>query len=195
MTSNFLVPSPVSDSGVSSATQTFPVSFPSTPPPIFSKAARDLILDTTSATVPNKTSHLQINLHLHRSKFVAGQDLSGKLSVICSSGSKVKLGDITLGVIGFEQTHGGPNQPKAFRRIFVSSGLVLQNRDVVSEAVGASTDGDGYRLAKKGTTAFDFRIQLPSTCNMLEESAGNSVPCPSSFWNNKYGGIRYILVA
>lgn len=78
----------------------------------------------------------------------------------------------------------------------MSAGLVLQSKDVASEAVvSGKNDDDGYKLAKKGRTAFGFRIQLPATCNMLDDTIGPHMPCPSSFWNDRHGGVRYILAA
>lgn len=56
---------------------------------------------------------------------------------------------------------------------------------------------DEHRMwrAKKGTTAFEFAIPFESKdeqphCVTLVSPSG---PLPSSFWNSKVGGIRYIL--
>jgi hypothetical protein len=160
--------------------------------PMFSPALHSLVLDTSNPTTSFKSSNVTVTLDTDRNKFVAGQDISGRLTLVCTSATKVKLGEMTVGLIGFEETQGGK---KMFRRGFLSAGLILQSGELTSEAcVGAAKDADGYRLAKKGRTVFGFRITVPSTCNTLGDSH-SSVPCPSSFWADGYGGVRYILAA
>lgn len=163
--------------------------------PMFSPALYELIHDTNhTGTIPSKTSNVQLSLQLDRFRFVAGQEIEGRLQLVCSSGSKVKLGDMTVGVVGFEETHGSVGKQKVHRRPFLSAGLILQSGEVTSEAsVNSKADPDGYKLAKKGRTAFGFRIQVPATCNMLGEGQRDLMPCPSSFWNDKFGGVRYLL--
>lgn len=70
--------------------------------PMFSQVAHDLMLDTSAGTVPCKTSNVQLAVLLDRFRFVAGQEVEGRLQLACASGSKVKLGDMTVGIIGFE---------------------------------------------------------------------------------------------
>ncbi|KAJ3076366.1 hypothetical protein HK102_005432, partial [Quaeritorhiza haematococci] len=111
--------------------------------------------------------------------------------------------------------------PKPLRRAFLKQTATLQSTDLApTDAVNPGTpDEHGMWLARKGTTVFEFSIPIHAMSNVVNRIVdgeggvpleGNDVngggegakwkmfekaafPLPSSYWNKKFGGVRYIV--
>ncbi|KAJ3124396.1 hypothetical protein HK098_001167 [Nowakowskiella sp. JEL0407] len=144
---------------------------------------------------------VSISLHLNSTLCIANSQSSGRLEIRCKADKKVKIGRICVELMGYEEilsdnkSHHAHNNPAARRRLFLVSTLVLQSVHLPpSNAVIAGTpDEHGMWMAKKGTTVFNFPVVIPKFSNAAVIGNENGAPLPSSFWNRKYGGIRYLI--
>ena len=75
--------------------------------------------------------------------------------------------------------------------------MILQDNELaITDAVHpGSADEHEMWLAKTGTTVIDFEIPFQNLLNncIIEDVVDMRGNYPSSYWNAKMGGIRYIL--
>ncbi|EGF79484.1 hypothetical protein BATDEDRAFT_25854 [Batrachochytrium dendrobatidis JAM81] len=148
--------------------------------------------------VRSSLKHISTNVSLSKTLFTTGEAVTGKIEVSCTKENEhTKIGKIHVYLIGIEETFpqktNKPNQ-----RLFLSKRLLLQDvtRAPTDAVYASSPDENGMWRAKKGTTVLNFSIEIQSdtTSNpwiYTEQNAG--VILPSSYWNKRLGGIRYIV--
>ncbi|KAJ3303516.1 hypothetical protein HDU93_006468, partial [Gonapodya sp. JEL0774] len=146
-----------------------------------------------------KNSYIKTAMWLDRDVYLAGQPIEGRLEIECRTGKKMRIGDIIIEVIGYEEVADKTLKTKVARRKFAASALVLQASDTApSDAVVPSRpDNAGFFLAKKGMTVFSFKVPVPLETNVEDRAfvEHGPKPLPSSFWSKKFGGIRYVVSA
>ncbi|KAI9340001.1 hypothetical protein BDR26DRAFT_373122 [Obelidium mucronatum] len=127
-------------------------------------------------------------LDLSAGIFTVSNDVSGRLSLNCINSRNVKIGRISVNLAGFEQVIAG-SISRSTKRLFYHQSMDLQSTQMApTEAiVPGPCDEDGMWAARQGATAFDFSLSL--------KPASTDTKLPSSFWNAKAGGIRYIVSA
>ncbi|KAI9032375.1 hypothetical protein DFJ74DRAFT_334174 [Hyaloraphidium curvatum] len=135
-----------------------------------------LLCSADPPSVKSSQGPVSLEIHVERTRFVAGEEVTGTLHVIRSSASKVSLGDISVDLVGFEETCGA-GKSEVSRRAFASISLQLR-----------SSEMDDQR-AKTGSTALAFRLRIPTNC----APEGEQTPCPPSYWCDRFGGIRYVV--
>ncbi|KAJ3128922.1 hypothetical protein HK101_005314, partial [Irineochytrium annulatum] len=157
-------------------------------------AARPLAPYTIDADTLRSSSRGRVSVRvvMDRGLFLVGQVATGRLEVICHRDRNLKLGEIAVHAVGFEEVIQPKSAPQ--RRVFFSRTLQLQcARLAPSDAVHPGPhDEHEMWAAKKGITSFPFRIKLDG----LEEQGSKqgatmgraAAPMPSSFWNKKAGG-------
>jgi hypothetical protein len=77
--------------------------------------------------------------------------------------------------------------------------LSLQDESLVpSDAVHpGKADEHGMWKARRGKSIFHFSIPFTKQAeiNLISTSVNSPEPYPSSYWNSKVGGIRYVVSA
>ncbi|KAJ1551535.1 hypothetical protein HK096_008955 [Nowakowskiella sp. JEL0078] len=126
--------------------------------------------DASSYRNSSPKDMISISLFLNRTLATSGSEMSGRIEINCKSGKRVKLGKICVELMGFE--------------------VELPTSDAV---IAGTPDEHGMWLAKKGQTVLDFPIILPKQANAAIHGNENGAPLPSSFWNRRAGGIRYLI--
>ncbi|TPX30417.1 hypothetical protein SmJEL517_g06017 [Synchytrium microbalum] len=118
----------------------------------------------------------------------------GRVIVTCEHAQRVKLGKISIEIVGFEEIISSTSRRNPTRRPFYFEKVDLQSKDLPpSDAViSGKADEDSCWLARKGRTAFDVKIPMTSGTNTSTKLSERGGPLPSSFWSRKFGGIRYI---
>ncbi|KAJ3319417.1 hypothetical protein HDU76_000538, partial [Blyttiomyces sp. JEL0837] len=128
-------------------------------------------------TTPGKCPYLKIRVRLGADFFMAGSTLHGWLEVDCHSKSHVKLGEIAVELIGFEEIN---EQDDACSQSFFSSKFTIQNsRTRPSAAVRGQRD-NGFWMANRGKTTFPFTFELPGGL-------------PGSYIFQKLASLRYVV--
>jgi len=130
--------------------------------------------------------------------YLAGEAVTGRLELTCTSAKRAMLGDIDVHLYGIEEIMHNKTQK---RRLFLYLKQTIQGESLApSDAVFAGpADTEGLFQAKKAKTVFQFNLQTPRESNVeLRRSGLDAVDIekqlPSSFWC-KFGGIRYFVVA
>ncbi|KAI8905326.1 hypothetical protein DFJ77DRAFT_479062 [Powellomyces hirtus] len=153
--------------------------------------------------LPKQVRHtaagVSLDLQLDRTFFIARSHVSGRLALTVARNRAVKIGRISVDVIGFEETAGSALN----RKTFLHHTLYIQDASqntVPSDAVMAGPpDEHGMWLARKGRHVLDFAMPLENAGNGNTHFPGFKVnvdgpkPLPSSFSEKKVGGIRYVV--
>ncbi|KAJ3239235.1 hypothetical protein HDU81_006340 [Chytriomyces hyalinus] len=156
--------------------------------------------DRPASETRTRNAFVSTRVDLTAGVFVAGSDgeVTGRLVLSCKKNARqVKIGAVTVHLSGFEHVLSHGDKTRVFAssartanntRLFTHASLVLQSNSLApSEAVlPGPCDEDGMWAARTGTTVFDFAVKM---------STEGKDRLPSSFWNAKSGGVRYILAA
>ncbi|TPX66541.1 hypothetical protein CcCBS67573_g07777 [Chytriomyces confervae] len=159
--------------------------------------------DRSASETRTRNAFVSTRVDLTAGVFVAGSDgeVTGRLVLSCKKHARqVKIGAVAVHLSGFEHVLSHADKRRVFAssartanntRLFMHSALNLQsNTSAPSEAVlPGPCDEDGMWAARPGTTVFDFAVKL------CPEAKGANARLPSSFWNSRSGGVRYILAA
>ncbi|KAH6560382.1 hypothetical protein BSLG_010503 [Batrachochytrium salamandrivorans] len=140
---------------------------------------------------------LSTKVSLSKTLFTTGEAVSGRLEVTCSKEhAHTKIGKIHVYLIGIEETLS--KVAKCNQRLFLSKRLLLQDvsRATTDAVYAGKPDENGMWKAKQGTTTFDFSISMQANVaasQWIQTEEAVSGPLPSSYWNRRFGGIRYIV--
>ncbi|KAJ3014455.1 UNVERIFIED_CONTAM: hypothetical protein HDU68_000279 [Siphonaria sp. JEL0065] len=131
----------------------------------------------------------RIQLDLAAGIFTSSTDVTGRFSLTCTNSRSVKIGRISVHLAGFEHILNGSSIARSNKRLFYHQSIDLQSTQMApSEAiVPGPCDEDGMWATRQGSTTFDFSIPLTGSLEGTQ--------LPSSFWNSKAGGIRYVISA
>ncbi|KAJ3064668.1 hypothetical protein HDU98_011951 [Podochytrium sp. JEL0797] len=142
--------------------------------------------DRLFAECKSRAGPVKTRLDLSAGIFTAQNNVSGRLTLTCANARNVKIGKISVHLAGFEHVLSGSGPNRATKRLFLDQMLDLQSNQLApTEAiVPGPCDEDGMWNARQGSTVFDFSLSLASEAKL-----------PSSFWNKRVGGVRYVTSA
>ncbi|KAJ3008990.1 hypothetical protein HKX48_008222 [Thoreauomyces humboldtii] len=164
----------------------------------------DPLPDFPSSKRPSrpKACGVTVDLRLERSFFIAKGSVSGSVTVDVTKNRGVKIGRITVDVVGFEETTD-PQTHTPNRRTFLHHTLPIQEATptgtfATTEAVvPGHPDEHGMWIARKGRHTLAFEIPMQEVGEEREDglriNVPGPVPLPSSFWEKKVGGVRYVV--
>ncbi|KAJ3413807.1 hypothetical protein HDV05_007558 [Chytridiales sp. JEL 0842] len=154
-----------------------------------------------AAKVKSQCSKASIKVSMDRLMFVAGGDVSGKIELKCiKDGKGLKLGDLVVSVVGFEDVLGSKTTKTISRHLILYKSSRLQGTDLApTDAIIAGVpDEHSMYPSTGGTHFFPFTLRIDNACLLNSSSSSDETttpPVPSSFWSQKAGGVRYILSA
>ncbi|RKP01145.1 hypothetical protein CXG81DRAFT_26160 [Caulochytrium protostelioides] len=153
-------------------------------------------LTTPLSKVRDAAHGTRIGVHLNRSFDLAGKEISGQIQ-ICSTRKDVKLGEIAVYLVGYEQSLSTTRASRKIDaapapRLFLRRRLVVQDRNLPPTdcVLGGSYDEHGMWPARQGPTTLAFSIRLRAP---VDAATGRPIALPSSFWHPQHGGVRYLL--
>ncbi|PWN44010.1 hypothetical protein IE81DRAFT_321662 [Ceraceosorus guamensis] len=136
--------------------------------------------DAAPMNAVSKHPKLQLKLVLASNVFEAGGAISGHLELTCSTGQRLRLGELAVELEAFEELS---SRDHAATQIFLYNRTLFQGEHLPpSNAVLPAAPVSGYWAARKGRTTFPFSFKLPT-----------SAPSSVAFAAN--ASLRYVIKA
>jgi hypothetical protein len=152
--------------------------------------------DEITSEVYSRHRFISLECILKRTMFVSGGGVEGELEIKVSKDRACKIGQIAVYLFGFEEVLADKKtKTKANYREFLNKRLLLQTKmGVPSDAVFAGNyDEHGMWPSRAGKTQLPFSIPFADDNNECILTETTASPLPSSYWNSRIGGIRYII--
>ncbi|KAJ9479438.1 Arrestin_C domain-containing protein [Pseudozyma hubeiensis] len=120
----------------------------------------------------SKHPKVKIDVILSSSLFEAGGSISGKVELTCTTGQRLRIGQIAIELEAVEQL---TSRDHAATQLFLYNRTVFQGEKLPpSNAVLPAAPINGYWTARKGRTSFPFSFRLPASAPSCVTFAGNA---------------------
>ncbi|GAC97538.1 hypothetical protein PHSY_005124 [Pseudozyma hubeiensis SY62] len=120
----------------------------------------------------SKHPKVKIDVILSSSLFEAGGCIGGKVELTCTTGQRLRIGQIAIELEAVEQL---TSRDHAATQLFLYNRTVFQGEKLPpSNAVLPAAPINGYWTARKGRTSFPFSFRLPASAPSCATFAGNA---------------------